>query len=165
MTRSGSIVYYMAAVVCGCLFMSVALVVVGDASLRNSAGGGRDLFLLYFLSVVNGWCAALVFAFLLRRTASLAGWLRGWQWALAGAVLSPVVVWTMATLWTHALLGRIPLSWPRLLLAMNVIFLGPMMTLALPGSVARALLAASAAGAPTALVLLAIHRAFQPRSG
>ncbi len=164
MTRSGSMVYYLAAVVCGCLFMSAALVVAGDASLRNPAGGGGELLLLYFLSMVNGWCAALVFAFLLRRTASLAGWLRGWQWALAGAVLSPVVVWVMATLWTHALLGRIPLSWPRLLLAMNAIFLGPMTALTLPGSIARALLAAAAAGAPTALVLFAIHRSFQPRS-
>ncbi len=159
MTRSGSIVYYLAAVVCGCLFMSLALLAVSEAPLRSAGGGYGDLFLLYFLSVVNGWFTALVFAFLLRRMTSLLRLRQGWLWILAGAAISPLVVWVLAESWPR-IMRSIPLGWPGLMVALSSMFLGPVMALALPGNLGRAVLGAGMAGAATALVLYAIHRAF-----
>ncbi|MBI3405421.1 MAG: hypothetical protein HY046_08190 [Acidobacteria bacterium] len=160
MTRSGSIVYYLAAVVCGCLFMSMAVAAVGEGSIQFSASGLRGFFLLYFLSIVYGWFTAVVFALVLRRMAGLAKFSRAWQWAAAGAVLAPAVVWALSALWTRVL---IEVRWPApaITAAMTTIFFGPVMAVALPRNIWTAAAGGGLTGAATALVLFSIHRAFE----
>lgn len=154
MTRRGSLVYYLAAWVCGCLFMSLAVWLPGKWEPTHWAPGfkGASGFLsFYFLGLIFGAFTVLLFAFLLRRLLTLLRWQRPWQWILAGAGLAELLVWSLGAL------GRAQetAGLPQVLV---IFLLGGLRTVRPPSIWVN-----SAVGAATAFVLYHIHRAFQPR--
>ena len=159
MTRRGTLAYYFAAIVVGCFFMALGITAIGEGSLRFSGQGLRDFFLLYFLALVYGSFTMLLFAFLLRRAACWLKWERGVTWILAGAVLSPSLVWTFFLVWSRLLSGW-ALGGPQVMWLM--IFGGAIGVAEFAHSHLAATISAAAVGAATALVLHRIHRAFEP---
>jgi hypothetical protein len=157
MTRRGSIAYYLAAVVCGCFFLVLALAAVGERSLRISSPGLRDVFLLYFLSIAYGSVSLLLFAFLLRLLARRIRWISSLEWMFGGAILACLLAWSMNSLWIHWL-GPRNLPGPALLWRM--VFGGPVGLVGLSKGPVSATLAMAVAGAATALVLARITFAF-----
>lgn len=158
MTRRGSIAYYMAAVVCGCFFLVVALAGVGQRSLRVSPAGFGDIFLLYFLSLAYGSISLLLFAFLLRVLARRIRWISGIEWMVGGAILACVLAWSMNAIWVHWLSQR-DLPGPTRL--WMIVFGGPVGLVGLAKGPVSATLAMALMGAATAWVLERIHRAFE----
>jgi len=161
MTRRGSLAYYIAAVVVGCFFASAGFFLAGQL-LRWHAGaaqtpGLREFFFLYFLSIPFGGFAALLFAFLLRRLASLLRTRHPVAWAGIGAALAPALIWAanglLEGLRTYG--GSSPtvtrLMLPLIWLCFGAEMLRPFWWVMIPVGIA------------TALVLFAIHRAFEPR--
>lgn len=162
MTRRGSLAYYLAAVVVGCFFTAAGVAGIGEASLRLSRAGLRDLFLLYFLALAYGWFTLLVFAFVLRRCAGAGKSQRGWAWAAWGALLSPALVWTLYGVWHVVLAPRVP-GGPQLIWWM--IFGAAIGIAEFASSRLAATVCAGAIGAATALVLYRVQRAFVPPQG
>src|SRR5579863_316595 len=96
MTRRGSLAYYLAAWVCGCFFMSLAIW-LGNR-LRPTAPPSVPLLLyIYFLSLMLGAVASLLFGFLLRSAADAMHWNRIWHWLLGGAILAPALIAILET--------------------------------------------------------------------
>lgn len=142
MTRQGSLAYYFAAVAVGSLAMAGSLWLE-----RRLAGVPQPgLLNLYFLCLLAGSFPALIFAFLLRRVMSRRTG-SAWQWALAGAVLSGLLLWVLggAGQWLRPVLAE--LLW-------RVLFEGA------SGLLATNPWVVLPAGAGTAGVLFHIHRAF-----
>ncbi len=161
MTRTGSIVYYLAAIVTGCLFMTAAIAASGVRTFGESAPTFKGLFLLYFLSLVYGWFTAVIFAIVLRLAAKIIRFRAGWHWAVAGFILTPAVIWALSAIWTRFLIG---VHWPSpaVTAIVTTIFFGPMTAVFMTPSLAIGFLGAGFAGAATAWVLFSIHRAFDP---
>ena len=161
MTRTGSLVYYLAAIVCGCLFMTLAITASGVRTFSATPPGFRGIFLLYFLCLVYGWFSAAVFAVVLRLFARLTKIRSGWQWALAGLLLTPGVIWALSVIWTRALIG---IHWPTPLVTaiVTTLFFGPVTAAIMAPSAFMAFIGSGLTGAATALVLFSIHRAFEP---
>jgi hypothetical protein len=93
MTRRGSLAYYLAAWICGCFFMSVAICVKD----RNALVGANfstavRLMYFYFFSLMLGFVPALIFGFLLRRAAGVLGRKLPAIWIVGGAVIAPGIV-------------------------------------------------------------------------
>lgn len=158
MTRRGSIVYYMAAWACGCLFMSLAVWLSGKWEPTHWTPGfkGASGFLaFYFLSLILGAFTALLFAFLLRRSVAVLGWRQPWQWIAVGAVLAPLTIWVSGlaevSRTSQVELGRWVVTLLLLFFAAPALVREKGLWLAVP------------VGAATALVLYHIHRAFEPR--
>ncbi len=155
MTRRGSLAYYLAGWVCGCFFMSLGVWLPGQWEHTHWMPGlrGTSGFLAsYFLSLVCGAFASLLFAFLLRRIARALGWMHLWQWTLLGAALGGLLVWGLSV----AARALEPLAGRAVLLLILVI--------GVPRWFApQALWTAVPAGAATAVVLGLIQRAFEPR--
>ena len=160
MTRRGSIVYYLAAWVCGCLFMSLAIWLPGKWGLTHwtpDFRGFSGFLAFYFLGLVFGAFTALLFAFLLRWLVVTLRWKLLWQWTLLGAVVAQVLVWGLGAAGReaekHISHGA---RWLFLLVA------GPML---IPGGFRTSFaLLTVPVGAVTAFVLCFIHRAFAPRA-
>lgn len=99
MTRQGSLAYYLAAWVCGCLFMS-SFVWIRAAIMRSPEIAGLGVafsFLIFnFYGLMLGAPTALLVAFLLRRVADLARYQKFWQWMILGSALSTALI---AALW------------------------------------------------------------------
>ncbi len=157
MTRRGSLAYYLAAWICGCVFMSVCLwvwtvlITAGKAPGEYSVQGVSGLLFVVFLGFLSGSAAAFLSAFLLRRLMNALRWRGATQWTAAGAVLTPTVI---------AVLGEIdrvlnPLAAPKLT---EFLTSGPAMVLAVGWWLAIP------AGAATAYILYRIDRAFAPQS-
>ncbi len=155
MTRRGSLAYYLAAWICGCFFVSLAIWLkdlagpaIGFMNLRNAFG----LLFFCFYGLVLGAISALLGGFLLRRLAVWAGWKRTWQWMVAGGILAPLLIAPLGWVWRDAAWHQKKL--PKVLWLATY---GPSVVLdagwwlAIP------------AGALTALTLYRIHRAFDPR--
>jgi hypothetical protein len=154
MTRTGSLAYYIAAIVCGCFFLAAsyfAYFLSTDAKIEHPA---RDFFFVYFVAILIGWIPQTVIALLLRRLAvrwKLA-WL--WQWILAGCVIAGVVFLLMAAMGNtidHWKSGPVYLR-----TALMFIFVGPFFMATQP------LWLPFPAAAATSWVLFLVHRAFQP---
>lgn len=151
MTRRGSLAYYLTAWVCGCFFMTVCFV----GSPAPSQFPQRiilGLIYFYFLSLFFGAFTSLLFGFLLRRIAGGLEFSRAWQWILTGAILAPVLVSVLGSI--YLIHGRateflLPIQL-YLLYAPQLILSGGM----------RMLWRVIPAGAATAWVLFRIHRAF-----
>lgn len=152
MTRQGSLAYYLAAWVCGCLFMSSfvwarAVIVcspdIADLSVAFS-------FLIFnFYGLMLGAPAALLVGFLLRRVAGLARYHRSWQWMILGSALSATSVgafWFLdgINITGHAMASRV----------VSFFGSGPRMV------VNSGWWMAVPAGGATAGVLFRVHRAF-----
>jgi len=160
MTRRGSLTYYLAAVVVGCFFVSVAYALFGRFPRWHGGpehvSSFREFFLLYFLSIPFGGFSALVFAFVLRRLAPLLRPRSSVAWVVAGAVLAPAVMWAFVGLAEAARAygssravgtALTPVIW----VSLGPVFLSSVWWITIP------------AGMATASVLYAIHRAFEPR--
>lgn len=162
MTKRGSIAYYMAAVVCGCFFLVVALAGVGQRSMRVSPAGFGDIFLLYFLSMAYGSVSLLLYAFLLRALARRIRWISVLEWMVGGAVLACVVAWSLNAVWIHWL-GQGSL--PGANVVWKIIFGGPVGLVGLAKGPVSATLAMALTGAGTGWVLARIHTAFENVEG
>ena len=154
MTRRGSLAYYLAAWICGCSFISLAVWLkdlFGPAldffSMRSAFG----LLFFCFYGLLLGAFASFLGAFLLRRVVGLAHWQSGWSWAAAGAVLAPVLIGALGAVSRNAEMSQRTL--PRLVWLATYgpgVVLQAGWWLSIP------------AGAATAFVLFRIHRAFAP---
>jgi len=95
MTRRGTLVYYLAAWILGCFFMS-ALVWIKDtyAATMNHPFADFAFGLLYFsfFGFISGAAAALLAAFLLRRLMMALKCKTPSHWAIAGSILTPAIV-------------------------------------------------------------------------
>ena len=95
MTRRGSLVYYLSAWILGCFFMSLLIwvkdmfAVTLDIPLTRSAFG---LLFFYFYGLVFGAVAAFLGALLLRRMMAALKCKTPSHWAIAGAILAPVLI-------------------------------------------------------------------------
>ena len=157
MTRSGSLAYYLAAWICGCFFLALAVwahaAAAGRATLAGSSGAS-NLLTVYFFSLVFGFIDSIAGAFVLRRIAIAAHFRRAWQWFIAGAVLAPVEVFALAR-WGDAMQwkpGNIPSAWMFFVLAPMIVE-------------REAAWLAAPAGGLAALVLYSIHKAFGSNAG
>jgi hypothetical protein len=154
MTRRGTLIYYLAAWILGCFFMTLAI------WLKDAVSSSEQLFRLrsafglisfYFYGLILGAFAAFVAAFLLRRVMSALRCRTPGHWAAVGAFVAP------ALLAAAGFLGRRlnhP-EMPRLTLA-AVVTLGPQTVLEAGWWLAIP------AGAITAYLLCRIDRAFAP---
>jgi hypothetical protein len=90
MTRRGSIAYYLAAWVCGCVAMSVVLWLNGRFGGGGwASAGGEDFLLVTFDALIFGAAPALIGGFALRQLAQGLGLEYAWHWILAGGGLAP----------------------------------------------------------------------------
>ena len=154
MTRRGSLVYYLAAWVCGCFFMS-ATIWLGSL-WPSTARSVSSLLLIYFLWLMYGAVPSLLVGFVLRRVAKGMHWDRVWHWLAGGAIVAPMLT---------ALLGAIATSnelhtsgwrgWMSASISSASMFY--------KNSIWMPLMTAPA-GAATAWVLFRIDRAFTPLS-
>jgi len=159
MTRRGSLAYYLAAWVCGCLFMSVGVWLPGGWESTHwtpSFKGAFGFVGSYFLSLVFGAFMTLLFALVLRRLTAILNWERLWQWVLTGAALAPLTVWTLALLGQAA--GGREAQLNRWAVMLLLLFLGGPMDV-----FQRGLWVAIPVGVATSCVLYLIHRAFEPK--
>jgi hypothetical protein len=157
MTRSGSLAYYLAAWICGCFFLALAVwahAAAAGHSLMRGSSGASNLLTVYFFSLIFGFLDSIVGGFVLRRVAIAAHFGRAWQWAAAGAVLAPLEIFALAR-WGDAMLwqpGNMPSAWSFFVLAPMIVE-------------REATWLAAPAGALAALVLYSIHNAFGPKAG
>jgi hypothetical protein len=158
MTQRGSLIYYLTAWICGCFFMSLAIwtkdlwgAVTGPSSRSREAFG---VLFFYFYGLVFGALAVLIGAFLLRRIMTLLKCKNPMHWAVAGAILAPLLIGGLGAWGARAGAGQ--RLEPRLL---SFLLLGPTMVvqagwwLAIP------------AGAATGFLLCRVQRAFAPQPG
>jgi hypothetical protein len=155
MTRRGTLIYYLSAWIVGCFFMSGAIWIKGTFEPQSGTFAGRSVFGLIFASVSGfllGACAAFLGAFLLRRIMTALKCKTPSHWALAGAILAPVLIASLGTWERHMNFAQRP--------ALNIFALlttGPRVVLdtgwwfAIP------------AGAATAYLLCRIERRFAPQ--
>jgi hypothetical protein len=155
MTRRGSLVYYLSAWTLGCFFMSLLIwtrdlfQVTLDVPLGRSAPG---FLFFYFYGLVFGALAALVGAFLLRAAMRALACKTPIHWAVAGAILAPLLIAILGIGGRRVGMGQDPGM--RLL---GLLTLGPKTVLeagwwlAIPS------------GAATAYLLGQIQRAFGPQ--
>ncbi len=156
MTRSGSLAYYLTAWICGCFFMSFCVWTkdLFGTSANNTfpTHSAFGLIVFYFYGLVFGAFAALAGAFVLRRVMTALKCMTPSHWAVAGAILAPMVVAILGLWGRHV--GIDEQSGMR---ALRVITHGPKMVvetgwwLAIP------------AGAATAYLLCRVQRAFAPQ--
>lgn len=95
MTRRGSLIYYLAAWALGCFFM-VVVVWCDDLILVSSQDRLREATEGFLTLIVYGYLfgapTALLFGFLLRRIMLALKCKTPLHWAIAGAILAPLVV-------------------------------------------------------------------------
>lgn len=156
MTRHGSLAYYLAAWVCGCFFMTLGVWLVTDwAHEPNTKGLGTagGFLVLCFLGLIFGAFTSLLFGFILRRIAIGFRVQHLWIWSLIGAALSYPLLKGLS--WVGMLSGRAQgqEGFLRLLLFAGI-----------RGWSGHILLVAIPAGAVTAGVLFAVHRAFAQKA-
>jgi len=95
MTRRGSLAYYLAAWICGCVFTSDAVWLFSIYSVRgysNQFAGVFGLLFLCFYGLMCGAVPALIWAFILRRLMKALNRRRTVEWIAAGAGLSTALV-------------------------------------------------------------------------
>src|ERR1700723_313619 len=105
MTRRGSLIYYLTAWICGCFFMSLAIWIRDLWGSTVESPRSREAFgilFFYFYGLVFGALAILIGAFLLRRIMTLLKCKTPLHWAVAAAILAPLLVaalgeWGMRT--------------------------------------------------------------------
>ena len=156
MTRRGSLAYYLAAWVCGCLFMSLGAWLVAwvsanqnDLGMRSAAG----FLVLYFFGLIFGLFPSLLFAFLLRRIMTGLGAQHLWVWLLVGAALAYPLLAGLG--W----IGRLPGRFAR-----PEGFLWLLLFGGYRGWPNAVFLAAIPAAAATSAVLFSVHRAFSQKT-
>jgi hypothetical protein len=153
MTRTGSLAYYLAAIVCGSFFYTLVHSLADSSAGGPSGNWARDFLFLFFLGTIFGWFPQLVAAFLLRRVAVPLGWDRAWHWIVGGAgvyLFVFVVLGIAGAQLERYTAGTRYESINRILLGLD--------TLAARSGIWQGLLA----GAATSFVLYRVHGAFSP---
>jgi len=95
MTRRGSLIYYLTAWICGCFFMSLAIWIRDLWGSNVTSPRSREAFgvlFFYFYGLVFGALAILIGALLLRRIMTLLKCKTPLHWAVAAAILAPLLV-------------------------------------------------------------------------
>jgi hypothetical protein len=99
MTRSGSLVYYLASWICGGFFLTIAMYLQERASPSGMGSGpsgvGAAIITTYFLVLIFCAFLSLLFAFLLRRMMIAFRAKSLWQWVLTGTVLALPMAWAV----------------------------------------------------------------------
>lgn len=99
MTRSGSLVYYLASWICGGFFLTIAMYLQERASPSGMGSGpsgvGAVIITTYFLVLIFCAFLSLLFAFLLRRLMIAFRAKSLWQWMLAGTILALPMTWAV----------------------------------------------------------------------
>jgi hypothetical protein len=99
MTRSGSLIFYLAAWTLGCFFMVLVLwcwAMVWGLSRGLLRGGAEGFLSLIFYGYVVGAPTALLYGFLLRRIMLALKCKTPLHWAIAGGILAPLLVVVLA---------------------------------------------------------------------
>src|SRR5580658_9980023 len=98
MTRTGSIAYYLAAVVCGSFFFTLAQFIIGRANHGGVGDLVRNFLFAFFLETIFGCVPQLLAAFVLRRLAAPLHWTEAWHWAVGGAGVFLMVLFALSLL-------------------------------------------------------------------
>jgi hypothetical protein len=151
MTRTGSLAYYLAAIVCGSFFFTLAQFLIGRENHGGPPDWAKAFLFAFFLETIFGCVPQVLGALLLRRLAKPLRWTEAWHWAVGGAGLFVLVLIT---------LGIIGAGFNRVangpwLETLGRFFFGRAMD-SLHGGIWQGL----AAGGMTALVLYSVQRAF-----
>lgn len=155
MTRRGSLIYYLTAWICGCFFMSLAIWTKDLWGATGPSSRSREAFgviFFYFYGLVFGALAVLIGAFLLRRIMTLLKCKNPLHWAVAAAILAPILIGGLGAWGVH--LATTQRMEPRLL---SFLLLGPTMV------VQRGWWLAIPVGAATGFLLCRVQRAFAPQ--
>jgi hypothetical protein len=148
MTRSGSLAYYLAAVVCGSFFFTLAHFLIGTD--RGSDPDWARAFLFSFFLGTIFMCIPQIFAgFVLRRLAGPLHWTKAWHWAIGGAGIFLLVL---------IVLGYLGGAFDRVAAGTRIASLGPFVFG--QASMRSGIWQTLSAGALTALVLFSVQRAF-----
>lgn len=151
MTRTGSLAYYMAGIVCGSFFYTVVHF-IADRNVRAASSNlPRDMLLAFFLGTIFGWFPQIVAAFLLRRVAVPLKWSQAWHWVVGGAGIFLFVFLVLGILGVQV--QRFS-SGPRFDAIQQIVF--GQATLSARAGVAQGLIS----GALTSFVLYRVQRAF-----
>jgi hypothetical protein len=156
MTRTGSLAYYLAGVVCGSFFYTLVHFAADFANRSSSGMWARDILLAFFLGTIFGWFPQIAAAFALRRLAGPLKWSAAWHWVVGGAGIFLVVflVLGIAGAQIETISGGSRYDWAEKLLFGQA-------TLSARASVWQGLLA----GAATSFVLYRVNRAFARPAG
>jgi len=158
MTRHGSLAYYLAAWVCGCIFAAFSFwmdIHVLRVPFMQDVFTQVGFLGLCFFGLILGLVPSLLFGWGIRRMMKPFGTATVWTWALAGAGLAMLLIWVLSGVAHMARDPKyLPYSalpiWPFLIVGPAYLAEGPLW-LTLP------------VGAATAAVLFAVERAFTPR--
>jgi hypothetical protein len=148
MTRSGSIAYYLAAVVCGSFFFTLAHFLMAKDKSADPDWARAFLF-SFFLLTIFGCIPQILAAFVLRRLAGPLRWTKAWHWAIGGAGVFVLVL---------IILGVIGTQFDRVAAGSRISPLGPFVFG--QATMRSGIWQTLAAGALTALVLYSVQRAF-----
>lgn len=157
MTRRGSLIYYLAAWVFGCVPVSFTMWLnVFVISRRNGIIQSDQIALLLaysFYGLLLGAFPAFVCAFIVRRLMTGLNLMKVWQWSLGTMIVAPVVLVVLGVVGRKINNPMLPNLNPAALLTYGAEFLleGGMVWLALP------------TGAITGCVLFTVERAFAPQ--
>jgi hypothetical protein len=154
MTRKGSIAYYLAAVVCGSFFFTLAHFILTRANHGGIGELARNFLFAFFLETIFGCVLQLLAAFAVRRLASPLRWTEAWHWAIGGAGVFLLVLYALSLLGAGFNTVCVRYGWTRIAPFGQYLF--RQAADSLQGGIWEGL----AAGALTALVLFAVNRAF-----
>ena len=150
MTRWGTVAYYLAAWLFGCMFIALA-----ERLILPSIGAGFDFFYLYYTALVSCVLSSLLFGFLLRLTCGRATRFAIPIWLVIGAALHTLLV---------VLLGRIGAALAHAVPGEGIRHFFFLVSLKGPMDFSlTSLWLPPIAGAATAIVLCLFHRAFEER--
>jgi hypothetical protein len=155
MTRRGTLVYYLSAWILGCFFVSAGVWIKDTyfATMNHPfADFAFGLLYFYFFGLISGAAAALLAAFLLRRTMIALKCKTASHWAILGAILTPLVILILGEWGRHVAIQQ---DSGRNLL--------PLLTLGPKTVLEAGWWLAIPAGAITAFLLCRIQLAFTPQ--
>jgi hypothetical protein len=150
MTKRGSLAYYLAAVVCGSFFFTLAQFLIGRDSTGTS-NWARDFLFAFFIETIFACVPQLIAAFVLRRLASPLRWTQAWHWAIGGAGVYLMVFMVLGIV--GAVFDRVAGGWS---FARFGLYLFGQATRSIRGGIWQVLVA----GALTSLVLYSVNNAF-----
>jgi hypothetical protein len=148
MTRSGSIAYYLAAVVCGSFFFTLAHFLIGTEK-GSDPDWARAFLFAFFLGTIFMCIPQILAAFVLRRLAGPLRWTKSWHWAIGGAGVFLLVL---------IVLGIAGAAFDRVAGGSRIASLGPFVFG--QATMRSGIWQTLSAGALTALVLYSVQRAF-----
>ena len=148
MTRSGSIAYYLAAVVCGSFFFTLAHFLIGT-DRGSDPDWARAILFSFFLGTIFMCIPQIIAGFVLRRLAGPLHWTKAWHWAIGGAGVFLLVL---------IVLGIAGTAFDRVAAGSRIAPLGPFVFG--QSTMRSGIWQTLSAGALTALVLFSVQRAF-----